>query len=134
MLRRLRSRPELFARRERDRGHYELRSVAAFEFSHAQAAPTFGGADHPLRLQGRDAAASGLGGTDTGFLPFPVHKLSGVIMDVDFRTFAQNTMDSQMPSRLQVKVHINRALRAGTVEQKLDEIALAIGELARMTS
>jgi hypothetical protein len=36
-----------------------------------------------------------------------------------------------MPSRLQVKVHINRALRAGTVEQKLDEIATAIGELAR---
>ena len=36
-----------------------------------------------------------------------------------------------MPSRLQVKVHINRALRACTVEQKLDEIATAIGELAR---
>jgi hypothetical protein len=36
-----------------------------------------------------------------------------------------------MPSRLQVKVHINRALRARTVEQKLDEIATAIGELAR---
>ncbi len=36
-----------------------------------------------------------------------------------------------MPSRLQVKVHINRALRAHTVEQKLDEIANAIGELAR---
>ena len=36
-----------------------------------------------------------------------------------------------MPSRQQVKVHINRALRARVVEQKLDEIALAIGELAR---
>jgi hypothetical protein len=36
-----------------------------------------------------------------------------------------------MPSRLQVKVHINRALRARATEQKLDEIALAIGELAR---
>jgi hypothetical protein len=36
-----------------------------------------------------------------------------------------------MPSRLQVKVHINRALRARVVEQKLDEIALAISELAR---
>jgi hypothetical protein len=36
-----------------------------------------------------------------------------------------------MPSRLQIKVHINRALRARAVEQKLDEIALAIGELAR---
>jgi hypothetical protein len=36
-----------------------------------------------------------------------------------------------MPSRLQVKFHINRALRARAVEQKLDEIALAIGELAR---
>jgi uncharacterized protein with HEPN domain len=36
-----------------------------------------------------------------------------------------------MPSRLQVKVHINRALRAHAVEQKLDEIAMAIGELAR---
>jgi hypothetical protein len=36
-----------------------------------------------------------------------------------------------MQSRLQVKVHINRALRARTVEQKLDEIALAISELAR---
>ena len=36
-----------------------------------------------------------------------------------------------MPSRQQVKVHINRALRARAAEQKLDEIALAIGELAR---
>jgi outer membrane murein-binding lipoprotein Lpp len=36
-----------------------------------------------------------------------------------------------MRSRLQVRVHINRALRSGTVEQKLDEIALAIAELAR---
>jgi hypothetical protein len=36
-----------------------------------------------------------------------------------------------MRSRLQVKVHINRALRAGTVERKLDEIALAIAELAK---
>ncbi|MGC1357323.1 MAG: hypothetical protein WA851_16330 [Xanthobacteraceae bacterium] len=36
-----------------------------------------------------------------------------------------------MPSRQQVKIHINRALRARAVEQKLDEIALAIGELAR---
>jgi hypothetical protein len=36
-----------------------------------------------------------------------------------------------MPSRQQVKVHVNRALRARTVEQKLDEIILAIGELAR---
>jgi hypothetical protein len=36
-----------------------------------------------------------------------------------------------MPSRLQVKLHINRALRARAAEQKLDEIALAIGELAR---
>jgi hypothetical protein len=36
-----------------------------------------------------------------------------------------------MPSRQQVKVQINRALRARTIEQKLDEIALAIGELAR---
>jgi hypothetical protein len=36
-----------------------------------------------------------------------------------------------MPSRLQVKLHINRALRARALEQKLDEIALAIGELAR---
>ena len=36
-----------------------------------------------------------------------------------------------MPSRLQIKIHINRALRARAVEQKLDEIALAIGELAR---
>jgi len=35
-----------------------------------------------------------------------------------------------MPSRLQIKTHINRALRAHTVEQKLDEIALAIAELA----
>jgi hypothetical protein len=36
-----------------------------------------------------------------------------------------------MPSRRQVQVHINRALRARTVEQKLDEIAIAISELAR---
>ena len=36
-----------------------------------------------------------------------------------------------MASRLQVKVHINRALRARAVEQKLDEIAIAINELAR---
>jgi hypothetical protein len=36
-----------------------------------------------------------------------------------------------MPSRLQVKVHVNRALRARAVEQKLDEIAIAISELAR---
>ena len=36
-----------------------------------------------------------------------------------------------MSSRQQVKVHINRALRTRGVEQKLDEIALAIGELAR---
>jgi hypothetical protein len=36
-----------------------------------------------------------------------------------------------MASRQQVKVHINRALRARAMEQKLDEIALAIGELAR---
>jgi hypothetical protein len=36
-----------------------------------------------------------------------------------------------MPSRQQVKIHINRALRTRAVEQKLDEIALAIGELAR---
>ena len=36
-----------------------------------------------------------------------------------------------MHSRQQVKVHVNRALRARTVEQKLDEIALAIAELAR---
>jgi hypothetical protein len=36
-----------------------------------------------------------------------------------------------MPSRQQVKVHVNRALRARAVEQKLDEIALAVGELAR---
>ena len=36
-----------------------------------------------------------------------------------------------MPSRRQVKVHVNRALRARAAEQKLDEIALAIGELAR---
>ena len=36
-----------------------------------------------------------------------------------------------MPSRLQIKVHINRALRARAVEQKLDEIAIALNELAR---
>jgi hypothetical protein len=36
-----------------------------------------------------------------------------------------------MPSRQQVKVHVNRALRARAAEQKLDEIALAVGELAR---
>jgi hypothetical protein len=36
-----------------------------------------------------------------------------------------------MLSRQQVKIHINRALRARAVEQKLDEIALAVGELAR---
>jgi hypothetical protein len=36
-----------------------------------------------------------------------------------------------MPSRQQVKIHVNRALRARAAEQKLDEIALAIGELAR---
>jgi hypothetical protein len=34
-----------------------------------------------------------------------------------------------MASRQQVKVHINRAVRARAMEQKLDEIALAIGEL-----
>jgi hypothetical protein len=36
-----------------------------------------------------------------------------------------------MPSRQQVKIHINRALRTRALEQKLDEIALAVGELAR---
>jgi hypothetical protein len=36
-----------------------------------------------------------------------------------------------MRSRLEIRVHINRALRAGTAERKLDELALAIGELAR---
>lgn len=36
-----------------------------------------------------------------------------------------------MPSRQQIKIHINRALRARALEQKLDEIALAISELAR---
>jgi hypothetical protein len=36
-----------------------------------------------------------------------------------------------MPSRREVKIHINRALRSRGAEQKLDEIALAIGELAR---
>ncbi len=36
-----------------------------------------------------------------------------------------------MPSSLQIKVHINRALRARAVEQKLDEIAIALNELAR---
>jgi hypothetical protein len=36
-----------------------------------------------------------------------------------------------MPSRLEVKRHVNRALRADSVDQKLDEIALAIAELAR---
>jgi hypothetical protein len=36
-----------------------------------------------------------------------------------------------MLSRSKIKTHINRALRARTVEQKLDEIALAIAELAR---
>lgn len=36
-----------------------------------------------------------------------------------------------MHSRQQVKVHVNRALRARTIEQKLDEIALALAELAR---
>jgi len=36
-----------------------------------------------------------------------------------------------MHSRLEIKVHVNRALRAREVEQKLDEIALAIAELAR---
>jgi hypothetical protein len=35
-----------------------------------------------------------------------------------------------MPSRLEIKTHVNRALRARTAEQKLDEIALAIAELA----
>jgi len=44
---------------------------------------------------------------------------------------ALQTEDFGMPSRQQVKVHINRALRPRVVEQKLDEIALAIGELAR---
>jgi hypothetical protein len=47
------------------------------------------------------------------------------------RTVALQAGDFDMPSRQQVKVHINRALRAHTVEQKLDEIANAIGELAR---
>lgn len=46
-------------------------------------------------------------------------------------TVALQAGDFGMPSRQQVKVHINRALRAHTVEQKLDEIANAIGELAR---
>ena len=36
-----------------------------------------------------------------------------------------------MHSRGEIKVHVNRALRARTVEQKLDEIAPAIAELAR---
>jgi alkylhydroperoxidase/carboxymuconolactone decarboxylase family protein YurZ len=36
-----------------------------------------------------------------------------------------------MRSRLEIRVHINRALRAGAAERKLDELALAIGELAR---
>ena len=39
--------------------------------------------------------------------------------------------DFRMRSRMEIRVHINRALRAGTAEQKLDELALAIGELAR---
>ncbi len=34
-------------------------------------------------------------------------------------------------ARREVKIHINRALRSRAAEQKLDEIALAIGELAR---
>ncbi len=38
-----------------------------------------------------------------------------------------------MPSRLQVKVHINRALRAHTVEQKLDEIAVGHLVIAKAT-
>jgi hypothetical protein len=40
-------------------------------------------------------------------------------------------MDTGMHSRGEIKVHVNRALRARTVEQKLDEIAPAIAELAR---
>ena len=36
-----------------------------------------------------------------------------------------------MRSRLEVRVHVNRSLRADSVERKLDEIALAIAELAR---
>lgn len=39
--------------------------------------------------------------------------------------------DFRMRSRLEIRVHINRALRAGAAERKLDELALAIGELAR---
>ena len=34
--------------------------------------------------KGATLQTSGLGGSDTGFLPFPVHKLSSVIMDVDY--------------------------------------------------
>jgi hypothetical protein len=36
-----------------------------------------------------------------------------------------------MRSRLEVRMHVNRALRARSVERKLDAIALAIAELAR---
>jgi hypothetical protein len=36
-----------------------------------------------------------------------------------------------MRSRLEIRMHVNRALRAGSVERKLDEIALAIAELAQ---
>jgi hypothetical protein len=46
-------------------------------------------------------------------------------------TIHLKTMESRMPSRLQIKMHISRALRARTDEQKLDEIALAIAELAK---
>jgi hypothetical protein len=40
-------------------------------------------------------------------------------------------LGSSMLSRQQVKIHINRALRARALEQKLDEIAQTIGKLAR---
>jgi hypothetical protein len=36
-----------------------------------------------------------------------------------------------MRSRLEVRMHVTRSLRAHSVERKLDEIALAIAELAR---
>jgi hypothetical protein len=36
-----------------------------------------------------------------------------------------------MNSRREIKVHVNRALRSRNIEHKLDEIALAIAELAK---
>jgi Holliday junction resolvasome RuvABC endonuclease subunit len=59
-----------------------------------------------------------------------MHKLSGLISRVDYSR-VHDTTGFANASRQQVKVHINRALRARAVEQKHDEIALAIGELAR---